>query len=129
MVYPSAATWRPVGPGGAAGAGAIFHDHRLAQALLQLGRDQARQRIYGAARRERHDDAHGLGWVGLRVCPRTANVSAPTTIEHATLRYLIRSPLVLVATILLFVEPIPQSDRENSHSAALRAALPWAETR
>ena len=44
----------------AAGAGAVFHHHRLPNALLQLGPQLARQQVRAATRRKRHNDGDGL---------------------------------------------------------------------
>ena len=48
------------GGDGAAGAGAVLHQHRLAHRLAHALPDQARDDVGGAAGRERHQDAHRL---------------------------------------------------------------------
>ena len=58
------AVGRGLRPGGGADvalrAGAVVDDHLLAPRLAQLRRQDARQRVGAAARRERHDEAHRL---------------------------------------------------------------------
>ena len=54
-----------VGADIAAGAGLVLDHDRLADGVLQLGADQPRQDVGGAAGRKRHDDAHRLA-EGLR---------------------------------------------------------------
>jgi hypothetical protein len=44
----------------------IVDDHRLAQRLLEMRRDQPRHHIIGAAGRERHDEPQGMSRKGLR---------------------------------------------------------------
>ena len=50
----------------AAGAGLVLDDDRLAQHLLQPGRDQPGRRVGAAASRIGHDQPHRLGGIGLR---------------------------------------------------------------
>ena len=49
----------------AAAAGLVLHQHLLAQFLAQAGRDDARDDVGGAARREGHDQADRLAREGL----------------------------------------------------------------
>jgi hypothetical protein len=46
--------------------GPVFDDHRLADRVLELVADDARNEIGGAARREPDDDPHGLVHLVLR---------------------------------------------------------------
>jgi hypothetical protein len=46
-------------------ARAVLHDHRAAERLAELLADQARQRVSGSARGERHDDLDRLRRVRL----------------------------------------------------------------
>lgn len=65
----------------AAGAGAVVHDHRLAQGLGQGLGQRTRRQVRAGAAREAHQDTNGLGrpWrgrsMGLRPCelPRHDN--------------------------------------------------------
>jgi hypothetical protein len=50
-----------VGADIAAGAGLVLDHDRLADGVLQLRADEARQDVRGPARRERHDDPDRLG--------------------------------------------------------------------
>jgi len=57
------------GADGAGGAGPVVDDEAAAELGLQLQRDGARDHVGGTARRERHDDGHGLllgPCIGLR---------------------------------------------------------------
>ena len=53
---------------GAAGTGTIFHNHWLAQSLLQGFRQKPRRDIGGTANAKGHDDANGPRWPSLRGC-------------------------------------------------------------
>jgi hypothetical protein len=53
------------GADGAAGSGAIFHDHRLPKRRRKLGRDNARHHIAGAAGRIGHDQVDRAARIGL----------------------------------------------------------------
>jgi hypothetical protein len=40
-------------------AGTVFHDESVTEAIAQLGRNDAREKISAAARRDRDDDFYG----------------------------------------------------------------------
>src|ERR1700694_3199168 len=48
----------------AAGAGLVLDEELLAELLAELLSEQARHDVGWAARRERHDDAHGMARIG-----------------------------------------------------------------
>jgi hypothetical protein len=50
----------------AARAGAVLDHHRLAEALLQLGRHGARDHVEAAARWERDHEGDRPGWIVVR---------------------------------------------------------------
>ena len=52
----------------AAGPGTVIDDDLLAQHFAEFRRQHACKQIGAAARRERHDHAHGARRVGLGVC-------------------------------------------------------------
>ena len=51
-----------VGTDHAVGARAVVDDKRLTEAFAEFLRDYARRQVVGAARRERHDNAHRFEW-------------------------------------------------------------------
>ncbi len=58
-VWPSGCRLHHIGAAdGRVGAGAVLHDDGTGELVLQLLRDQARERVDAAAGRERHHDAH-----------------------------------------------------------------------
>ena len=69
----------------AAGAGAVFHDERLAELLAQRLRGAARQQIGGAAGREWHHHRHRPARPGLRRRRRTATATTAAAAK-ATMR-------------------------------------------
>jgi hypothetical protein len=58
---------RALGPDDAPGAGAVVHDDLLAEALGELGGDEATDDVVAAPRREGNAQSHRLGRIGLRV--------------------------------------------------------------
>ena len=54
------------------GAGAVVDDDLLAELLAELQSDQPADEIRRPARRERHDQGDGAGWIGLRKRRRRA---------------------------------------------------------
>ena len=55
-----------VGADRAARSGAVVDNRSLAEAFSEPHGDEARRDVVAAARRERHDEPHGLGWILIR---------------------------------------------------------------
>jgi hypothetical protein len=64
-VWPSGAARALLGAGDAAGAAAVLHHHRLAEAVAQLVGDDARDGVAARARGEGHDQADLLAREGV----------------------------------------------------------------
>jgi hypothetical protein len=54
-------------------AGAVVHDHLLAETLAQRRRDGARNNVIAAGGRKRNNDAHRPRRIGLRPCNKRQN--------------------------------------------------------